>query len=232
MSLNCENMKISGQQRDCSGLGLLIQTALAGDTEKFREVFDCAEVSCQERIDALEIIGATLKMDISFCVMYWEIALDKRSLEHEKLPQRVTRTCAHFPKEFRTYSDLARLSDNRVDFKMQSLWILETFLAMNYQKNKLVAGVAEFNLYRYFFEPEHGVNVADVAANDLFNAYENYFRQFGKMSHLWVFGLSVQLEYLPNMHSSILENFIGLLAFVKLTQASNCLAMLDNESQW
>ena len=64
---------------------------LLGDPERFGVLFDAAEVSVQEKINALEIMGAVMINGLSgntaddlmtqqkiYCCMYWEISSDKR----------------------------------------------------------------------------------------------------------------------------------------------------------
>lgn len=102
---------------------------------------------------------------------------------------------------------------------MQSLWIIERTLSKNRLSVKLPAlsQIAVFNLYSYFFEPEHMFNDYDVS-EEFFECYENYFKNLKKMTEVWLFGITLQVEYLPPMNKSTLRNFIGLLSFIKLAQ--------------
>jgi len=67
---------------------VLEKAAVEANAEMVRVVFEAAEVEEWEKVKALEIIGVTLtdgrrsrecaKKACAFCVMYWEISLDKR----------------------------------------------------------------------------------------------------------------------------------------------------------
>lgn len=91
--IDCVEMLIENGAKvltDNHGVSLLTRIAIEGDTEMYRLIFESADVTQEERINSLEIIGVTLANgcsdrnemsslpNINFCVIYWEISLDKR----------------------------------------------------------------------------------------------------------------------------------------------------------
>ena len=74
----------------CTGISLLTRAAADGNTDLFRILFEATEITVLDRIQALEIIGMVLTNgytdrndmpalpNINYCVMYWEISIDKR----------------------------------------------------------------------------------------------------------------------------------------------------------
>ena len=136
------------------------------------------------------------------------------------LKKKEIRSCQGFVSEFQNSVDLKMIESDPIELRMQGLWIIERQL----DSLPHLIQLAEFNLYKYFFTVEITFNQNP----NLFRIYSSIFSSFDKLCHLWLFGLSIQIKNLPRLHSSILENVVGLLCVLKIEQINIGFNSKDN----
>jgi ankyrin repeat protein len=208
-------------------ISMLTKAAITGHITMYSLLFECADITLEEKINSLEIVGITSAYgsikscklpsyhNIPYSIMYWECSLDLRA-SNLSLPAKKIRKLNSFLDEFKNYDDLNKIQLDIIEFKMQSLWIIDRMLT-EYPSIKDYYTLTDFNFYD-FFEMNNKLSDTYMPALDRSTYRGNYIRNFKRLCKLWIFGLGIQIEYLETMHNSILRNIIGLICFIKISQ--------------
>ena len=213
-----------------TSISMLTKAAITGHISMYSLLFECADISLEEKINSLEIVGLTSAYgsikscklpsyhNIPYSIMYWECSLDLRA-SNLSLSAKKIRKLNSFLDEFKNYDDLNKIQLDIIEFKMQSLWIIDRMLN-EYPTVKEYYTLTDFNFYD-FFEMNNNGSENYLPTLDRSTQRNNYVKNFKRMCKLWIFGLGIQIEYLEAMHSSILRNMIGLICFIKIAQEAN-----------
>lgn len=213
-----------------SSISMLTKSAITGHISMYSLLFECADIPLEEKINSLEVVGLTSAYgsvkscklpsfhNIPYSIMYWECSLDLRT-SNSSLPEKNIRKIDGFLSEFKNYEDLNKIQQDVIEFKMQSLWIVDRMLTQ-FPSITEYHTLADFNFYD-FFEMNNKSEITNTIQLERSTQRSNYIKNFKRLCKLWIFGLSIQMEYLDVLHSSILRNVIGLICLIKLCEEKN-----------
>jgi ankyrin repeat protein len=215
-------------------ISALTKSAVTGYIAMYSLLFEWAEISLEEKINSLEVVGLTSACgsvkacklpsfhNIPYSSEYWECSLDLRN----RLPEKNIRKIDGFLAEFKNYQDLEKIKQDVIEFKMQSLLIIDRMLTEYPDINEYYT-LVDFNIYDFFEVNKREFLYATQLEKSARRS--NYVKNFKRLCKLWIFGLSIQIEYLDVLHTSILRNIIGLICFIKLCEENNLFKANSNK---